>query len=92
MAEFVTIAFVTAGLLSPIALMIWLTRARKRAQAKVAADSQNEPARVQFATEDNVGVVDGLQNTRQQLADHDLVPPDNSGGEFGAIRALQGRR
>ena len=78
--------------LAPFTLMIVLIRSRNRAQAKVAHHDEADIEIDRFATEDTYGSADGLVLGRQHLADHDVIPPDSSGGEPAGIRAMQGRR
>lgn len=83
---------VLLGILSPFLLMVWLTWARRRAQARVAAARPDPEPQARFATEDVATDAEGNVLTRVHLADHEVIAPDASGGEFGGIRALQGRR
>ena len=88
MAELIFIlAFV-----APFALMVWLIRTRNKSQAKVAEIEHRPFERDRFATEEGDTAVDGLVHGRQHFADHDLIPPDDTGGEPAGIRAMQGRR
>lgn len=82
-----------ATILSPIALMVWLTLARRKAQARVAEMYQDEDERPAFDTVEELEVgPDGLIAGRRHFAPGTLEEPDSSGGEYDAIRALQGRR
>ncbi len=80
------------GLVAPFVLMVWLMRTRNRSQAKAADLSAPEIELDRFATEQVDGAVDGLVMGRQHYADHEIIPPDHSGGEPAGIRAMQGRR
>lgn len=80
------------GLASPFLLMLWLTWARRRAQAKVAAQHHEAEPQNRFATEDVHQDEAGNILKRPHRADHELDPEDTTGGEGPGIRALQGRR
>ncbi|MCB2066854.1 MAG: hypothetical protein KDE15_09475 [Erythrobacter sp.] len=84
--------FVILGIASPFLLMVWLTWARRKAQARVAAAHPDPEPQARFATEDVDQDAAGNLLTRPHMADHEALEPDASGGEFGGIRALQGRR
>jgi hypothetical protein len=80
------------ALAAPFVLMVWLIRARNRSQAMVAEIEDSQFERDRYATEEGDTAADGLVHGRHHYADHDLIPPDNTGGEPAGIRAMQGRR
>lgn len=89
MAEFIFFLM----LISPIILMIWLTLARRSAQAKVAERAGPEDNLRGFDTvEEEEAGPDGLVSGRQHFAEASLIEPDHTGGEPAGIRSIQGKR
>ena len=82
------------GLAGPFALMIWLTMARRRAQ-RIVSEYEPEEDTPPFSKEGFTEELtrDGdLTCGRSYDGDGKVVPPDDPSGEFGGIKALQGRR
>lgn len=93
MREVIVMAFVVGGLLSPFILMIWLTRARKKAQAATASGREDIlPVRTKEAFDDFGEEQGGLVMGQHHYADSDVLPPDTDSGDVGAIRGLNTRR
>jgi hypothetical protein len=81
------------GIFSPFLLMVWLTWARRRAQAAERAQLEIEaPPFSEEGFTEVLSTQDGLSFGRSYDGDGAVIPPYDQSGEIGGIKALQGRR
>lgn len=80
--------------IAAVPLMMWgmtVQRHRVREKMRDSAGAPEVPSETAASTEAERRA-DGLSYGRHHYTADELLPPDDSGGEVGGVKALQGRR
>ena len=80
--------------IAAVPLLMWgmtVQRRRVREKMREAAGPPEIPSETAASTEGERRA-DGLSYGRRHYTADELLPPDDSGGEVGGVKALQGRR
>lgn len=85
--------FVLLCIASVPLLMWWMTVQRRRVREKMraAAEAVEVPSQTAGTVEEERRS-DGLSYGRRHMTADEVLAPDDTGGEVGGVRAIQGRR